>query len=399
VRRIFPPMLMLLVATLAACSAPAPQPRPTSPPATRRPPTSTATPNAAASAFGIVPIKIDESPLPPAVPTPPGFASGRATPTPFATPEPAWKYVTMTFAIENRSDSAWLVGIAGSEPSTTNLAGAVLTTRDGTRYKAVRSSTSFGLRTATSHALTNYPVLLRVPPGFRVTAESTGSLSVVAPQPTSVTFKVPTALTEYGTLSIPPLTDLGPKAGDDDISRRIRPLIGGVASVDVTGPTPQSATFPTLNAPTVGVGATVSSAGKATVTLVSVDASDPEDFELRTRGWKQVTLALQYRNDDPQQAHAFNVAAWLFGDDGVVYTGDAPSIGDFGRSLTPPDPTAIPLWDGRSAGTDQTPAGQALEPRRAAFVVPKALRNAVLVLAGDADAVFNVSSIPVPGQP
>jgi hypothetical protein len=252
------------------------------------------------------------------------------------------------------------------------------------------------LRTATSHALTSYPVLLRMPPGFRATAESAGSLSVVAPQPNSVTFKLPTALSEYGTLSIPPLTDLGPKSGDDDVTRRMRPLIGGLAPVDLSSiKSAQSLPFPTLNPPAAGVGATVSG-GTATVTLLSVDASDPEDFELRNRGWKQVTLSLQYRNDDPQQAHSFNVAAWLFGDDGVAYNGDAPSVGDFGRSLTPPEPSAIPLWDGRSAGADQTPPGQSLEPRRAAFVVPKTLRSAVLVLAGDIEAAFNLTGISSP---
>jgi hypothetical protein len=380
---------------LVACAAPAP-PRAT--PTARRAPAATATPNPSASAFGVVPLKIEESPLPPAEPTPPGFTSGRASPTPFATPEAAWKYVTITFAIENRADSARLVGVAGSEPSTTNLAGAILTTPDGTRYKPVRSNTSFGLRTATSHALTSYPVLLRVPPGFRVTGESAGSLSVIAPDATSVTFKVPSGLSAYGTLSIPPLTDLGPKPGDDDVSRLIRPLIGGLASVDLTSVAPSSPAFPIQTAAAAGLGSPVGASG-VTVTLASVDASDPDDFELRNRGWKQVTLGIQYRNDDPRQPRAFNVAAWLFGEDGVAYTGDAPTVGDFGRSLTPPDPAAIPLWDGRSAGTDQTPPGQALEPRRVVFVVPKALRNAVLVLAGDVDADFTVSGIPGPGQP
>jgi hypothetical protein len=387
--------MLVLVLLLMACSAPG-APRPTSPPATRRAAAATATPNPAASALSVVPLRIDESPLPPAEPTSPGFTAGRPSPTPFATPEAAWKYVTITFAVENRSEAPWLVGIAGSEPSTTNLAAAVLTTRDGTRYKAMRSSTTLGLRSATSHALTNYPVLLRIPPGYEITGESAGSLSVVAPGPNSVTFKVPATLTDYGTLSIPALSDLGGKSGDDDVTRRIRPLIGGLASVDLASASPQSPTFPTRNPPPAGVGAAVSDPGRATVTLVSVDAADPQDFELRNRGWKQVTLGVQYRNDDSQQPHTFNVAAWLFGDDGVVYTGDAPSIADFGRSLTPPEPSAIPLWDGRSAGTDQTPPGQALEPRRATFVVPKTLRSAVLVLAGDADAQFNVTNIPIP---
>jgi hypothetical protein len=391
-------LLPLLLLVLMACSAPA-APRATPPPPTRRAPAATATPDPAASALSVVPLNIDESALPPAEPTPPGFTTGRATPTPFATAEAAWKYVTINFAVENHSDTPWLVGIAGSEPSTTNLAAAVLTTRDGTRYKPMRTSTTLGLRTAVSHALTNYPVLLRIPPGFRVTGESAGSLSVVAPRPNSVTFKVPTTLTDYGTLSIPP-PDLGVKSGEDDVSRRIRPLIGGLAAVDLsTAPSLQNPSFPAQNPPSAGVGGTVSDPGKATVTLVSVDASDPQDFELRNRGWKQVTLGVQYRNDDPQQAHAFNVAAWLFGDDGVAYTGDAPSIGDFGRSLTPPDPSAIALWDGRSAGTDRTPPGQALEPRRLVFVVPKTLHSAVLVLSGDADAAFSVTAIPVPGTP
>src|SRR5262252_9244730 len=210
----------LLMLALMACSAPA-APRPTSAPPTRRAPAATATPDAAASALSVVPLKVVESVLPPAEPTPPGFSAGRPTPTPVATPEAAWKYVTVAFAVENRSDTPWLVGIAGSEPSTTNLASAVLAARDGTRYKPIRSSTTLGLRTATSHALTNYPVLLRIPPGFRVTGESAGSLSVVAPQPNSVTFKVPSSSKDYGTLSIPTLADLGVKSGDDDVSRRI----------------------------------------------------------------------------------------------------------------------------------------------------------------------------------
>ncbi|MBV8717043.1 MAG: hypothetical protein JOZ65_18435, partial [Chloroflexi bacterium] len=133
-----------LLLALAACSAP--RPAPPSTPA-QAAPTATASPAAAASAFALVPLRIEESPLPPAEPTPPGYTSGRATATPFATPEAAWKYVTITLAVENRSAEPRLVGIAGSDPTTTNLAQAVLTARDGTRYKPVRSDSSLGMRT------------------------------------------------------------------------------------------------------------------------------------------------------------------------------------------------------------------------------------------------------------
>ncbi len=345
-------------------------------------------------------MSIDESQLPPPEPTPEGFASGRPTPTPAATPEAAWKYLTLTFAVENSSEIARLVGIGGTDPTATNLAAAVLTTRDGKRYKAVRSTTSFGLRTATARSLTTYPVLLRLPPGFRAAAESSGTLSILTPARNTLTFKIPADLTDYGTLSIPPLTSLGPKTGDDDVTRRLRPLMGGFEPLDLTSisPATQQVAFPAATTPSTAqpVGHPVSVPGKVTLNLVSIDASDPADFTIRNRGWKQVSLAVQYRNDDPQQAQAFNVAAWLFGEDGAVYTGDAPTVGDFGRSLTPPDSGAMLIWDGRSAGADRIAAGQAQEPRRLLFVVPRELTSGILVLAGDIEAMYTVAAIPVP---
>jgi hypothetical protein len=390
------PLAALLLVLLTACTA-APR-SPTPAPAARAAPAATATPDAAASALALVPLRIQESPLPPAEPTPPGFTSGRATATPFATPEAAWKYVTLTLAVENRSAEARLVGIAGSDPATTNLAQATLTTRDGTRYKPIRSNSSLGMRTATSHALVTYPVLLRLPPSFRVSAESAGSLSVVAPDALSLTFKVPSELTDYGVLTVPPPSSLSSKTAEDDITRGMRSNLGGFAPLDLAGGA-RSVVFPLDGAPAGGlsVGAPASSApNHVTATLLGVEAADPEDFEIRNRGWKQLTFNLSYHNDDAQQPHAFNVAAWLFGDDGIVYTGDAPTVADFGRALVAPDPSAILLWDGRSAGTDLTPPSQALEPRRATFFVPRGLRNGMLVLAGDLDAVYALSELPSP---
>jgi hypothetical protein len=136
--------------------------------------------------------------------------------------------------------------------------------------------------------------------------------------------------------------------------------------------------------------------GTGSVSLVSVEAADPADYEVRNRGWKQLTLTLQYGSADSQTARGFNVAGWLFGDDGVVYTGDAPTIGDFGRSLGPPQQAALMLWDGRSAGIDQVSAGQLREPRRATFLVPRELTNAILTLSGDIDAIYSLTAIPAP---
>jgi hypothetical protein len=398
------PLGALLLLTLA-CSSPAaqPTPRPTAPPPTRAAPQATPTPDPGATALAIVPLKIDESALPPPEPTSIGFTSGRATPTPFATPEPAWKYLTITFGIENRSDRPRLVGIAGSDPTATNLSGAVLTSRDGTRYKALRSITSFGLRTATARSLTTYPVLLRLPPSFRVAAESAGSLSVVAPVRSQIVYKVPSALTDYGTLSIPPLGSLGPKTGEDDVTRQLRPLIGGFQLLELGGQASaiHSVAFPFESTPNSiqATGTPVTVAGKGSVSLVSLEAADPADYEVRNRGWKLITLSLQYAAQDSQSARGFSEAGWLFGEDGVVYTGDAPTIGDFGRSVGAPDPGALLLWDGRSVGTDQVSAGQLREPRRATFLVPRELSTAVLVLSGDVEATFSVTGIPSPLKP
>jgi hypothetical protein len=393
-------LLAAILLTASACSTPTPQaasPKPTAPSTARA---ATPTLDPAATALKIIPLRIEESELPPPEPTPQGFAAGRPTPTPDATPEAAWKYLTIVFGVENTSDVARLVGIGGPDGASTNLAGAVLSSPDGKRYKPLRSTTTFGLRTATARSLTTYPVLLRLPPGFGAVAESSGTLSVVAPERNSLTFKIPSSLGVYGTLTIPPLTSLGPKTGDDDVTRVLRPLVGGFQPLDLgsvaTGVQPGALPPATSSTTLQGVGSRVSGPGKVTVTLVSVDVSDPADYQIRNRGWKQVSLAVQYRNDDPQQAHDFNVAAWLFGDDGVVYTGDAPTIGDFGRSLTPPQPSAILMWDGRSAGADHVAAGQTQEPRRLVFVMPGEVRGGILVLVGDVEAMYRVADIPTP---
>ena len=73
-----------------------------------------------------------------------------------------------------------------------------------------------------------------------------------------------------------------------------------------------------------------------------------------------------------------------------------PAIGNFGRALTPPEPTALFVWDGRAAGTDRIPAGQTQDARRAVFLVPRDMQNAVLVLGGDVEAIYNVSGIGTP---
>jgi hypothetical protein len=394
------PLSVILLALLS-CTAPA---TPAAPKSTAVPPTRapTPTPDPAASALRIIPLRVEESTLPPPEPTPRGFAAGRPAPTPEATPEPAWKYLTITFAVENASDVPRLVGIAGADIASTNLAGAALTTRDGQRYKPLRSATSFGLRTATARSLTSYPVLLRLPPGFRAAAESSGSVSVVTPEQNRLTFKVPATLTDYGTLTVPPLTSLGPRSGDDDVTREMRPLIGGFAPLDLAGVAigPQQVVFPAMAVPSpaLGIGTPVSVAGKVTATLLGMDASDPPDYQIRNHGWKQLTLGLQYRNDDQQQARDFTVAAWLFGEDGVAYTGDAPTIGDFGRSLTPPEPGALLMWDGRSAGADHVPAGQTQEPRRIVFSMPREVRNGILVLTGDVEAMYRLADIPSPAS-
>ena len=345
-----------------------------------------------------MPLRLEESNLPPVEPTPVGFTPARATPTAAATPEAAWKYITLTFGVENRSDEPRLVGIGGGDSQQTNLVSAVLTTRDGTRYKPVRSTTSFGLRTATAHSLTTYPVLLRLPPHFRAAGESAGTVSVVAPEPSTVTFKVPSSLADYGTLTIPPIGNLGPKSGEDDVTRLLRPLIGGFQPLDLSGAAvgQRTVSFPSEAAQPTPPGTPVSVPGKLSVNIANIEAADPADYEIRNRGWKQVTLSLQYRNEDAQQAHTFDVAAWLFGDDGRVYTGDAPIVGELGRSIAAPAAASLWLWDGRLAGTDAIAPGASAEPRRATFLVPRELTSAVLVLAGDVDALFSVSPIPVP---
>jgi hypothetical protein len=387
-------MFMLL---LAACSSPVPQVVP-APSAARAVNSPTPRPEAALTA---VILRVDEAGIPPAGPTLVGLAIGRPTPTPAATPEVAWKYVTFTFAVENRSDVARLVGIGGADPGSTNLAGALLVGRDGTRYKPFNSYSSFGLRTATARSLNNYPVLLRLPPGFRAAAESFGTLSTSAPVRSSLTFKVPIGLTDYGTLTIPPLTNLGAKGADDEVAKRIRSSLGAFQNLDLGGLSTgdRQVAFPSAVPPAQlqAVGAAVTGPTRVTVTLSGADVSDPSDFQARNRGWKQVSAALRYQNDDPQQAHGVTVSAWLFGDDGIVYTGDVPAIGDFGRATSPPEVGIVSIWDGRAVGADTIPAGQQHGARQASFLVPRELKNAILVLGGDVEALYRLEDLGVPG--
>jgi hypothetical protein len=387
--------LGMLLMLSAACSAPAPPvPAATVP---RAAATSTPRPGAALTA---VIVRVDEAGIPPAEPTLVGLAIGRPTPTPAATPEANWKYVTFTFAVENRSDAARLVGIGGTDPASTNLAGALLVGRDGTRYKPLRSYSSFGLRTATARSLNNYPVLLRLPPGFRAAAESFGTLSTSSPVRNSLTFKLPASLTDYGTLTIPPLTNLGAKNADDEVAKRIRSSLGAFQNLDLGGLSPgdRSVAFPTAAPPAKlqAVGESVAGPTNVAVTLSGTDVSNPTDYQARNRGWKQVSAGLRYRNDDSQQAHGVTVSAWLFGDDGIVYTGDVPAIGDFGRATTPPEAGILNIWDGRPVGAGDIPAGQQQSPRQALFLVPRELQAGILVLGGDVEALYRLDNLGVP---
>ena len=71
-----------------------------------------------------------------------------------------------------------------------------------------------------------------------------------------------------------------------------------------------------------------------------------------------------------------------------------PAIGDFARSATVPEPTAIALWDGRVAGADAASAGQGA--RRLVFFIPRELSGGVLVLSGKVEARYRVDSLPAP---
>jgi hypothetical protein len=275
----------------------------------------------------MIPLRLAESPLPPAAPTPDGLPASRGTPTPSTTAEPAWKYVTISFGIENLSDAAKLVGIGGGgDPSASNLGAAMLATRDGKRYKAINSYSSFGWRTAVARSLAGYPVLLRLPPGFRALGESMSGYGTAATPPLSVTFKVPATLVlaDYGTLTIPPPT-LGGKPTGDEVVPKLRSLIGALEPLDlgslVLGDQPQP-TFPissTSSPPQLqAVGTPVTVPGKVAVTLSGIDVSDPADFQVRAKGWKEVAFTLRFQNADPAQPHSFAAAAWFFGHDGVV---------------------------------------------------------------------------------
>src|SRR6266850_507747 len=228
-----------LLFVLTACSAPAPAPAaaPTAvakaSPAARTAPTAILTATPVPAALRMVPLRLSESPLPPPAPTPDGLPASRGTPTPVATAEAAWKYLTIVFGVENISDTARLVGIGGGgDPNASNLAAASLTTRDSKRYKAVSSYSSFGWRTAVARSLAGYPVLLRLPPGFRAAAESFAGYGTSISPPNSITFKIPTTLTDYGTLTLPPPM-MGGKSTGDEVAPKLRALIGALDPIEL----------------------------------------------------------------------------------------------------------------------------------------------------------------------
>ncbi len=309
----------------------------------------------------------------------------------------------MVFAIENISETARLVGIGGGgDPTTSNLAAASLTTRDNKRYKAVSSYSSFGWRTAVARSLAGYPVLLRLPPGFRAAAESFAGSGTSMSPPNSITFKVPATLTDYGTMTLPPPMMGGISTGDE-VAPKLRALIGPLEPLNVGAVRAgeQQVTFPTARQSTpalLGIGTPTSGPGKLVITLTGVDVSDPEDYQVRAMGWKEVAFTLRYRNADTDQPHAFTAAAWFFGQDGVVYSGDVPAIGDFGRALTVPDPAVMITWDGRAAGSDQLGAGQERQRPPLRFLVPRELTEGILVLGGDVEAFYNVARLRTPPQ-
>jgi hypothetical protein len=366
-------------------------------------PTAVLTATPVPAALRMVPLRLTESPLPPPAPTPDGLPASRGTPTPVATAEAAWKYLTIVFAIENISDTARLVGIGGGgDPNASNLAAASLTARDNKRYKAVSSYSSFGWRTAVARSLAGYPVLLRLPPGFRTAAESFAGYGTSTAQPNTITFKIPATLTDYGTLTVPPPM-MGGKSTGDEVAPKLRALIGPLEPLDLGAMRAgdQQVTFPTAAQSTpslLAIGTPVSGPGKLVVTLSGVEVSDPADYQIRAKGWKEVAFTLRYRNADPDQPHAFTASAWFFGQDGVVYSGDVPAIGDFGRALTVPDPAVLITWDGRAAGSDQIGAGQERDRPPLRFLVPRALQDGILVLGGDVEAFYNVVGLRTPPQ-
>ena len=383
-------LLAAFVVCLCACSAPAP--RATTSPAAASKPAPTATPRPETAPIGLVVTQVDEQPVPPADPTPIGLGAGRPTATPYATADAAWKYVTFFIAAENRSDSPRLLGIGGSDPQHTNLGDSTLIGDDGMRYKAFQSYSSFGLRTATARSLNNYPVLLRLPPGLRAEMESFGSVTTLAPQRTSITFRVPTTVTRYRTLTVPPLPPIGTRNADDDTGKRERGLIGTLQPLDLAGVAVGPQQPSPAVAPALTSGRSASVPGLMTVTVMNASEADPPDFQARNRGWKLLTVGLRFRNDDPAAAHAFSVSAWLFGDDGVVYSGDVPAIGDFGRALAAPEPNIMAAWDGRSAGPDAVAPGQEQDSQHAVFQVPKTLTGGYLALAGEIEALWRLDN-------
>jgi len=369
-------------------------------PSARAAPTVPVTATPVPAALRIVPLRLSESPLPPPAPTPDGLPAARGTPTPAATAEAAWKYLTIVFGIENISETARLVGIGGGgDPNASNLAAASLTTRDNKRYKAVSSYSSFGWRTAVARSLAGYPVLLRLPPGFRAAAESFAGYGSSVTPPNSITFKVPAALTDYGTLTVPPPM-MGGKSTGDEVAPKLRALIGPLEPLDVGAMRvgEQQVTFPMgaqATQPLLAVGTPVSAPGKLEVTLLGAEVSDPADYQVRAKGWKEVSFTLRYRNADSDQAHTLAASAWFFGQDGVVYSGDVPAVGDFGRALTVPEPAVLITWDGRAASSDQLGGGQQRD-RPLRFLVPRDLRDGILVLGGDVDALYTVVGLRTP---
>jgi hypothetical protein len=184
---------------------------------------------------------------------------------------------------------------------------------------------------------------------------------------------------------------------------KLRSLVGALEPLDLSGvhSGDQHVAFPTERPaalPLQAVGTPVTGVGNVAVTLSAVEVSDPADYQVRAKGWKEVAFSLRYRNTDPAQPHTFAVAAWFFGNDGVVYSGDVPSVGDFGRALTVPDVAALLTWDGRAAGSDQVAAGQERDRPPLRFLVPRDLKDGILVVGGDVEALYSIVGLSTPAQ-
>jgi hypothetical protein len=394
-------VLACLALCMAGCGSPAP-PAPTRAPTVAPSPVAnvasspeaTRAPTAVAEArpsLRAVPITIEETrALPTPIPLRNDLPQVRATPRPS---EPDWKFVSITFAVENTDSTTRLVGIAGTERDTTNLTGATLTTPDGTRYKAVNTASTLGLRTATSRAQVNYPVLLSLRPGFRAYGEATDSVARFIPIPSTVVFRVPAGTTDYGTLTIPPLTDFGARQGDP-VADQLRRMVGTFEPLSLSGATAGSrpVQYPTSGSMNLEPATTpVAIPGRGRLTITGMSIERPRDY--RANGQKHLVLTMQFRNEDHANPQSFDISAQLFGDDGVVYVGTLPSTGKFSSSSAVPDLRSLLAWHGRAVGTDLVPPDQETEMVRRLFLVPRGFTNGVLVLSGDVDAALSLTGV------